>query len=67
MNLAGVTFVDSGALGWLVSQRSTIVAEGGQLKLLKINDRISDLLITTRLELIFDTFESEDEATKSFA
>lgn len=66
LNLAGVSFVDSGALGNLLSQRGTVAREGGALKLLNVGARISDLLVTTKLEMVFDTFDSEADAVKSF-
>ena len=67
LNLARVTFVDSGALAELLSLRSRVMGEGGQLKLLNLNERISDLLVTTKLEMVFETFESDQEATESFS
>ena len=67
LNLAGVTFVDSASLGGLLLKRSQMMGAGGQLKLLSATARISDLLVTTKLEMVFDTFETEDEAVGSFA
>ena len=66
LNLGDVSFVDSEMLGTLVAQGSAVRAAGGALKLLNVGVRISDLLVTTRLEMTFDTFESEAEALKSF-
>ncbi len=66
LNLGEVSFVDSEMLGTLLAQSSAVRAEGGALKLLNVGVRISDLLVTTRLEMTFDTFESEAEAVKSF-
>lgn len=66
LNLAGITFVDSGALGGLLLHRATVMAEGGQLHLLNVTERIADLMVTTKLEMVFDTFESELEAAQSF-
>ena len=66
LNLGDVSFVDSEMLGTLLAQGSVVRAAGGGLKLLNVGVRISDLLVTTRLEMTFDTFESEAEATKSF-
>jgi anti-sigma B factor antagonist len=37
------------------------------LKLLNVNKRNHDLLSITRLVTIFDTFDSEDEAVRSFS
>ena len=67
LNLAGVPFIDSGALGGLVSQRSFVIGEGGQLKLLNLSERISDVMVTTRLVMVFDMFSSESDAIQSFS
>ena len=66
LNLAGVSFIDSGSLGNLLSQRGTVASQGGALKLLNVEGRISDLLVTSKLEMVFETFESEADALKSF-
>ncbi len=66
LNLGEVSFIDSGALGTLVAQRGAVRNQGGSLKLLNPTKRISDLLVTTKLETVFDTFESEAEAVKSY-
>ena len=66
VNLGSVSFVDSGALGTLLSLRGSVANQGGALKLSNVTSRISDLLVTTKLEMVFDTFESEPDALKSF-
>jgi anti-sigma B factor antagonist len=40
--------------------------QGGSLKLLNLTKRIEDLLSITKLLTVFDTFDSEAEAIKSF-
>jgi anti-sigma B factor antagonist len=65
MNLADVDYIDSGGLGELITAFTTVRAEGGQLKLLKLTHRIRDLLQITKLLTVFDSFESETEALKS--
>ena len=66
LNLGEISFVDSGALGTLLSRRGDVRQQGGALKLLNTTSRISDLLVTTKLETVFDTFSSEAEVVKSF-
>jgi anti-sigma B factor antagonist len=65
MNLADVDYVDSAGLGELVTVFTTVRAEGGQVKLLKLTHRIRDLLSITKLLTVFDVFENETEAIKS--
>lgn len=66
LNLGEVTFVDSGALGNLLSLRGSVAKAGGALKLSNVQSRITDLLVATKLEMVFDTFASEADALKSF-
>ncbi len=65
MNLADVDYIDSSGLGELVTAFTTVRAEGGQVKLLKLTHRIRDLLQITKLLTVFDAFENETEAIKS--
>ena len=52
-------------LGELVTAFTTVRAEGGQVKLLKLTHRIRDLLQITNLLTVFHAFENETEAIKS--
>jgi len=65
MNLEHVDYVDSAGLGELITGFTTVRAQGGQLKLLKLTHRIHDLLQITKLLTVFDSFDSETEAIKS--
>jgi|SRR5688572_26022788 len=66
LNLADVPYVDSAGLGEIVRTYTTVSRQGGSLKLLNLTKRISDLLAITKLLTVFETFDSEDEAIKSF-
>ena len=66
LNLGEVSYIDSGGLGQLVSSYSSLAKTGGGLKLLHVNKRNHDLLSITRLVTIFDAYDSEEEAVKSF-
>ena len=66
LNLAGVSYVDSSGIGELVSSYTTINREGGQLKLLKLTQKIKDLLTITKLLTVFDVYDDEAEALNSF-
>ena len=65
-NLAGVSYVDSSGIGELIANYTTISRQGGQLKLLNLTDRIQNLLVITKLLTVFDVYENEPEALKSF-
>ena len=66
LNLGQVTYVDSAGLGALVSAYTTVTREGGSLKLVNITKKLQDLLSITKLLTVFDTYDSEDEAVRSF-
>jgi len=67
LNLAEVPYLDSAGLGEVVRAYTTVSRQGGSLKLLNLTKRITDLLSITKLLTVFDTFESEDEAVRSFS
>ena len=67
LNLEGVPYIDSAGLGEMVRAYTTVSRQGGKLKLLNLTKRIEDLLAITKLMTVFDTFDTEAEAVKSFA
>jgi anti-sigma B factor antagonist len=66
LNLAGVSYIDSSGIGELIANYTTMSRQGGQLKLLKLTDRVQNLLVITKLLTVFDAYEDEAEALKSF-
>jgi anti-sigma B factor antagonist len=65
VNLSKVKWISSTGLGILVSARSRYAKEGGVIKLCQPNDRVLGILQVTRLNLIFDVFDSTKEAIES--
>ena len=66
LSLYDVSQVDSGGLGTLVSLFTTARNAGGSLKLARLNQRLGDLLQITKLVTIFEIFDDEEKAAKSF-
>jgi anti-sigma B factor antagonist len=66
LNLEGVPYIDSAGLGEIVRTYTTVSRQGGNLKLVNLTKRITDLLSITKLLTVFETFDSEAEALKSF-
>jgi anti-sigma B factor antagonist len=66
LNLAGINYIDSTGLGELVSAYRLMKSQGGELKLLKLNKKVTDLLQVTKLYVIFDTHNDEAQAIASF-
>ena len=67
LNLEGVPYIDSAGLGEIVRTYTTVSRQGGSLKLLNLTKRITDLLAITKLLTVFETFEVESDAVRSFS
>lgn len=67
LNLSDVTYIDSSGIGELVSGFTTVTNSGGQLKLIGLSKRVKDLLQITKLYTVFEAFEDEAQAVRSFA
>ena len=66
LNLGGVKYIDSSGIGELIANYTTVKRSGGQLKLLNLTDKVQNLLVITKLLTVFDAYEDEAEALKSF-
>ena len=66
LNLAEVNYIDSTGLGHLVSAFTTVRKHEGELKLLKLTNKVHDLMQITKLYTVFDIRDDETEALKSF-
>jgi anti-sigma B factor antagonist len=67
LDMGNVSYVDSAGLGQLVQVHATTTRQGGVLKLLSVTKRLRDLLVVTKLLVVFDAFDEEREALASFA
>ncbi|HEU4934193.1 MAG TPA: STAS domain-containing protein [Pyrinomonadaceae bacterium] len=66
LNLAGVKYIDSSGIGELIANYTTVSRQGGQLKLLNLTEKVQNLLVITKLLTVFDSYDNEAEALKSF-
>ena len=66
LDLSGVTTIDSSGIGELVGSYTTVTNRGGKLKLLHLPAKLNELLHVTQLITVFEVYENEDEAMKSF-
>ena len=66
LDLGGVKFMNSSGLGMLIGGLTTMKKAEGHLKLANVTEKIESLLIITKLIKIFESFDSVDEAVKSF-
>ena len=67
LNLGDVSYIDSSGIGELVSSFTTVSNSGGSLKLLNLTKRVKDLLQITKLYTVFEVFEDEASALRSFS
>jgi anti-sigma B factor antagonist len=67
LNLKNVSYIDSGGLGTMVGLYTSAQAAGGNVKLSQLTDRVGQLLQVTKLVTVFESYESEEGAVKSFA
>ncbi len=66
LNLGGVDYIDSMGLGSLVAAFARVRKEGGELKLLNLTNKVTDLMQVTKLYTVFDIMNDEAVAVKSF-
>jgi len=66
VNLGHVSYMDSTGLGTLVSCHAAVSREGGELKLLRLTERLENLLLISRLRSAFECFDDEASAVASF-
>jgi anti-sigma B factor antagonist len=67
LNLAEVPYIDSAGLGIIVHTYTTVSRQGGSMKLLGLTKRITDLLSITKLLTVFETYDTEADAVRSFS
>src|SRR4030042_2052178 len=67
INFADVTFMDSSGVGELLASLVSTQKSGGKLKLEKIPSKIRILFKITWMDGLFEIFDDEDAAIRSFA
>lgn len=66
LNLSDVSYIDSSGIGELVSGFTTVTNQGGNLKLVGLTKRVQDLLQITKLYTVFEVFDDEAQAIRSY-
>jgi anti-sigma B factor antagonist len=66
LDLKDVTRIDSAGIGMLVSKFLTARRSGGTIKLLHLTRHSDHLINITRLATVFEVFEDEEAALRSF-
>ncbi len=66
LNMAQVSYVDSAGLGELVGCYTATLNRRGSIKLAALQSRITELMRMTRLRDLFEIYDTEDAAVRSF-
>ena len=66
IDLSKVNYMNSTAIGVLVSAQTTYSKKGWQVKLCGINKNISNIFVITKLTLVFEVYDTREEAIASF-
>ncbi|UCH84766.1 MAG: STAS domain-containing protein [Candidatus Latescibacterota bacterium] len=64
VNLKKVDWINSTGLGILISGYTSVRKAGGDLVLCNVGDRIDSILYVTKLNLLFQSFENEEDAAE---
>jgi anti-sigma B factor antagonist len=67
INLADTNYIDSAGVGELVSSYTTTINRGGKLKLLRLTNKLRELLTITKLLTVFEIYDDEKIALASFS
>ncbi len=66
LDFSQVEFIDSSCLGVLVSTNKSIKESRGDLKLASMSDEVKSIFEITRLNKVFEIYETTNEAIESF-
>lgn len=67
MSAGQLTYIDSFGLGELVACLTTVRKSGGSLKLAQPTEFVRDVLRITRLDRVFELYDSDEAALASFS
>ena len=66
VNLQDVSYIDSAGVGMLVAKMLSVRRAGGDMKLLNLTARSTRVMTITKLLTVFEAFDNEQEAVRSF-
>lgn len=66
IDLSKVTYLNSTAIGVLVSAHTTFSKNAGHVKVCGINKNINNIFVITKLTLVFDVSDTREEAVAGF-
>lgn len=66
LNLADINYIDSSGVGELVAAFTSVRRQGGELKLLRLTQKVTDVLQITKLYTVFHVLDDEGQAVAAF-
>ena len=67
LDLGEVEWMNSSGLGLLISALTTVRSAGAEMRLARATDKITSLLIITKLNSVFESYRTVEDAVASFA
>ena len=67
LNMDNVTYIDSAGLGTLVASHHSAKSQGAGLRLSNLGSKFQEVLQVTKLLTVFDVYDSEAAAIRSFS
>ena len=67
LNMDNVTYIDSAGLGTLVASHRSAKTQGASMRLSNLGSKFQEVLQVTKLLTVFDVYDSETAAVRSFA
>ncbi len=67
LDLGGLSHIDSSGVGMFIAKLKMLKKKGGDLRLLRVSRRVENLLAMLKLLMLFQRFDDEDAAVRSFA
>jgi anti-sigma B factor antagonist len=67
IDLSKVTYLNSTAIGVLVSAHTTYSRNKGRVKLCGINKNINNIFVITKLTMVFEVVDTREDAVKAFS
>ena len=67
LDMGGVTYIDSAGVGMMVSELKLVRSRNGAVRLAQLSTRSDRLLALMKLKIVFEVFESVDDAVRSLS
>jgi len=66
LNLSKLDYLDSSGIGELVHAYMSVIKRGGEMKVVGLTPRVEEILKITQLHQVFQEFQDEQAALRSF-